>query len=95
MTITHYFRMRSEVDLLFEGYKSREGTKDEVGVTKIECAAGPLRQLRFVTQRAFRNLVRNPQATIMQCMVMVIFAFLNGIIFFQIDDSATYGIQNR
>ena len=87
--------MRSELDPVYEEYKARKGTKDEVVVIKIEYPTSPLTQLRYVTQRTLRNMVRNPQQTIMQIMVMVIFALIVGIIYFQVDDSKSFGIQNR
>ena len=87
--------MRSETDPVFDEYKSKKGTKEEVTVSKIQYASSPARQLRYVMQCAVRNVIRNPQATIMQVVVMIIFAVLVGVIYFQIDDSAAYGIQNR
>ena len=87
--------MRSELDPVYEEYNARKGTKDEVVVSKIEYPTSPLTQLRYVTQRTLRNMVRNPQQTIMQIMVMVIFALIVGIIYFQVDDSKSFGIQNR
>lgn len=58
--------MRTELDPVFTEFQARKGTKDEVSVEKIEYAASPLRQMRYVTQRAVKNLIRNPQATILQ-----------------------------
>ena len=87
--------MRSELDPVYEEYDSRKGTKDEVVVSKIEYPTSPFTQFRYVTQRALRNMVRNPQQTVMQIIVMVFLALVIGIIYFQIDDSMSYGIQNR
>ncbi|NXU16019.1 ABCG2 protein, partial [Pardalotus punctatus] len=53
-----------------------------------------LHQLKWVSKRAFKNLIGNPQASIAQVFVTALLGLIVGAIFFGIkDDSA--GLQNR
>ncbi|XP_035668586.1 broad substrate specificity ATP-binding cassette transporter ABCG2-like isoform X1 [Branchiostoma floridae] len=54
-----------------------------------------LHQCKVVIKRTLKNLVRNPQASVAQVMLNIIFALIIGIIYLQIDDSASTGVQNR
>ena len=89
------FRLKEELDPTYEDYKRRKGTKDEIIPDKIDYATGFFTQMTHVTQRTLMNVLRNPMSTVMQVIVMIVFAILVGIIYLQIDDSAKFGIQNR
>ncbi|XP_078659313.1 broad substrate specificity ATP-binding cassette transporter ABCG2-like [Branchiostoma floridae x Branchiostoma belcheri] len=52
-------------------------------------------QCKVVIKRTVKNLVRNPQASIAQVTLNIIFALIIGIIYLQIDASASTGVQNR
>ncbi|XP_041364342.1 broad substrate specificity ATP-binding cassette transporter ABCG2-like [Gigantopelta aegis] len=54
-----------------------------------------LTQLRLVSARTLINLIRNPQTSIFQMLVMIIFALIVGTIYFDINSSVESGIQNR
>ncbi|XP_078061052.1 broad substrate specificity ATP-binding cassette transporter ABCG2 isoform X2 [Mustelus asterias] len=51
-------------------------------------------QLKWVTKRSFKNLLRNPQASIAQVLVTLVLGLIVGAIFFGVQDNLT-GIQNR
>ncbi len=87
--------MQSEIDPIIQDFERRKGLKEGIQVQKIEYATSFPRQLRFVAQRAIRNLIRNPQATVLQVVIMIVFALLVGLIYFDIDSSYDYGTQNR
>ena len=54
-----------------------------------------LHQLRVVTGRTLTNIVRNPMATVVQLIVMLMFGTIIGSIYFQVDNSIQSGLQNR
>ncbi|XP_066549196.1 broad substrate specificity ATP-binding cassette transporter ABCG2 isoform X1 [Amia ocellicauda] len=51
-------------------------------------------QLYWVTKRSFKNLIRNPQASVAQILVSVVLGLIVGAIFFGVKLDNT-GIQNR
>ncbi|KAM9329529.1 broad substrate specificity ATP-binding cassette transporter ABCG2 [Gastrophryne carolinensis] len=53
-----------------------------------------LHQLKWVCKRSFKNLIRNPQASIAEVMVTTILALIVGAIFFGVKLDSN-GIQNR
>lgn len=61
---------------------------------KITYATSFCSQLMTVSGRAVKNIVRNPQTSIMQLVVTVIFAVIVGAIYFQLKKDEN-GIQNR
>ncbi|PAA62302.1 hypothetical protein BOX15_Mlig016278g1 [Macrostomum lignano] len=53
------------------------------------------RQLAVVSQRATKNLLRNPQTSIAQLVLNVLFSVLVGLIYLQIPADTISGVQNR
>ncbi len=62
--------MRAELDPVLAEFSQKASSGRMAPPQVIEYASTPLRQLRYVTQRAVKNLVRNPQATVLQVSVM-------------------------
>ncbi|CAK9300247.1 unnamed protein product [Gordionus sp. m RMFG-2023] len=52
-------------------------------------------QLRIVSKRTVMNLYRNPQPIFVQSFTMMIYSFIVGTIYFNVDNSASFGLQNR
>uniref|UniRef100_A0A8C3SKQ7 ABC-2 type transporter transmembrane domain-containing protein n=1 Tax=Chelydra serpentina TaxID=8475 RepID=A0A8C3SKQ7_CHESE len=63
-------------------------------VNKVTYANGFFTQLYWVSKRAIKNLIRNPQASVAQIAVTIILALIVGAIFFGVKLDRT-GIQNR
>uniref|UniRef100_UPI00398F26ED broad substrate specificity ATP-binding cassette transporter ABCG2 n=1 Tax=Pristiophorus japonicus TaxID=55135 RepID=UPI00398F26ED len=87
---THYHEMISELNKLSQGKNG-----DSISVSRrITYATSFCQQLKWVTKRSFKNLLRNPQASVAQVMVSLILGLIMGAIFFGVQDDMT-GIQNR
>ncbi|XP_055877711.1 broad substrate specificity ATP-binding cassette transporter ABCG2-like isoform X2 [Biomphalaria glabrata] len=63
--------------------------------TKIEYNTSFFTQLLTVSKRCIKNISRNPHVSIMQFVVIAIFALIVGGVYFQINKSKESGIQNR
>ncbi|XP_077999180.1 broad substrate specificity ATP-binding cassette transporter ABCG2-like [Glandiceps talaboti] len=68
---------------------------EEVSMEELGYANGFLKQLSYLSRRTVMNLIRNPFISVMQMVIMLIFAAVVGIIYWQVDDSLSSGIQNR
>ncbi|VDL89874.1 unnamed protein product [Schistocephalus solidus] len=53
------------------------------------------RQMRVICWRTFLNLIRDPQASIVQTLVYLFFAVSMGVVYFGLDRSLETGLQNR
>jgi ATP-binding cassette, subfamily G (WHITE), member 2 len=60
-----------------------------------EYSTGFLTQLRYVSKRTILNLVRNPQTSMLQLVIVLFFALIVGVIYLQLDDNVDSAIQNR
>lgn len=54
-----------------------------------------LTQLYYLSQRTVLNIVRNPVASIMQVVVMIMFGFIVGLLYYQLENEYRSGVQNR
>ncbi|CAM4591171.1 broad substrate specificity ATP-binding cassette transporter ABCG2 [Caretta caretta] len=63
-------------------------------VNEVTYANGFFTQLYWVSKRAIKNLIRNPQASVAQIAVTIILALIVGAIFFRVKLDQS-GIQNR
>ncbi|XP_041056944.1 broad substrate specificity ATP-binding cassette transporter ABCG2-like [Carcharodon carcharias] len=87
---TYYSEIMSELKKLSQG-------KDENPVSdsrRITYTTSFFHQLKWVTKRSFKNLLRNPQASIAQMLVVIFLGLIVGAIFFGVPDDLA-GIQNR
>ncbi|XP_005109370.3 broad substrate specificity ATP-binding cassette transporter ABCG2 [Aplysia californica] len=85
-------KVQDELDPILETYH-REGQTVQVRAISYKSSFGT--QLVTVSGRALKNLIRNPQASIMQFVIVALFAAIVGGVYFQIDHSLKSGIQNR
>ncbi|XP_033741263.1 broad substrate specificity ATP-binding cassette transporter ABCG2-like isoform X2 [Pecten maximus] len=90
-----YQSIKSYVEPIHNSYLEKKQAGTVVRMPKVEYATSFLTQFSVVSQRTMKNLIRNPQTSIMQVMVMVVFGAIVGAIYWQIDDDCTSGIQNR
>ncbi|XP_069124330.1 broad substrate specificity ATP-binding cassette transporter ABCG2-like isoform X1 [Argopecten irradians] len=90
-----YQSLKSHVEPIHKSYMEKKETGTVVRMPKVEYATSFFTQFLIVSQRTLKNLIRNPQTSIMQVMVMVVFGAIVGAIYWQIDDDCTSGIQNR
>ncbi|XP_033097350.1 broad substrate specificity ATP-binding cassette transporter ABCG2-like, partial [Anneissia japonica] len=81
---------KKELSLLWTNHKDSE----DVAQRKIEYQSSFLKQMSVVSRRAILNLIRNPAAARMQMIMMTFLALIVGVIYFDVDDSITSGIQN-
>ncbi|NXO01319.1 ABCG2 protein, partial [Rhinopomastus cyanomelas] len=83
-----------ETKMALENISLGNQKKTKAIFQRITYANSFLHQLKWVSQRTFKNLVRNPQASIAQLCVTAVLGLLVGAIFFGLtEDSA--GLQNR
>ncbi|XP_067902602.1 broad substrate specificity ATP-binding cassette transporter ABCG2-like [Heterodontus francisci] len=87
---TYYSEMLSKLTTLSQG-KSRDSMPVSIRITY---ATSFCHQLKWVTKRSFKNLLRNPQASIAQLLVSLILGLIVGAIFFGVQNDTT-GLQNR
>ncbi|XP_078269100.1 broad substrate specificity ATP-binding cassette transporter ABCG2-like [Rhinoraja longicauda] len=74
---------------------SREDLGEAFLVSReITYATSFFHQLKWVTRRSYKNLLRNPQASVFQVMVSLALGLMVGAIFFQVENNMA-GIQNR
>ncbi|XP_072039145.1 broad substrate specificity ATP-binding cassette transporter ABCG2-like [Amphiura filiformis] len=69
--------------------------EDDTGVINVGYPTSFFTQLYYCSKRAFLNMKRNPKSSYGQILVTCFFAFIVGGIFFQLEESATSGIQDR
>ncbi|XP_067850614.1 broad substrate specificity ATP-binding cassette transporter ABCG2 [Heptranchias perlo] len=87
---TYCSEMISELNKLSQGQNG-----DSASVPRrITYATSFCHQLKWVTKRSFKNLIRNPQASVAQVMVSVLLGLIMGAIFFGVKNDMI-GIQNR
>lgn len=79
---------------ILQRFTARQGSVRFSKGEKITYATSFCSQLMTVSGRAVKNIVRNPQTSIMQLVVTVIFAVIVGAIYYQLKKDEN-GIQNR
>jgi len=84
----------AEVNPILKSYESSQNGL-EVDRLKVDYTTSFLTQLKYVSGRTIKNLIRNPQTSIMQTFTMIIFGLIVGTIYFDLDTSLQFGIQNR
>lgn len=62
---------------------------------KVEAARSFTTEIRYLSQRTLRNVVRNPALALSQVMASIIIGFLLGLMFFNLEKTDDPGIQNR
>jgi ATP-binding cassette subfamily G (WHITE) protein 2 len=88
-------RNEQELTPLLALYEERKKNGTELELERGEYSNTFATQLKYVAKRTILNVVRNPQTTVLQLMVMLIFGVVVGLIFLRIGDTFDAGIQNR
>ncbi|XP_064366458.1 broad substrate specificity ATP-binding cassette transporter ABCG2 isoform X2 [Dromaius novaehollandiae] len=83
-----------ETKAILENFSLGNKKKTKVIFRQITYASSFCHQLKWVSKRAFKNLIGNPQASIAQLCVTTFLGLLVGAIFFGVKDDYT-GLQNR
>ncbi|XP_071951918.1 broad substrate specificity ATP-binding cassette transporter ABCG2-like isoform X2 [Antedon mediterranea] len=91
LSSSHNTKLEEDLDLIWKNHNETQ----EVEIRKIEYQTSFFKQMRIVARRAFLNLLRNPEASLLQIIMLTVLALIVGIIFFDVDDSIQIGIQNR
>nr|XP_022314885.1 ATP-binding cassette sub-family G member 2-like isoform X2 [Crassostrea virginica] len=78
-----------------EEYQTKVAQNQVVRLPPIQYNTSFLRQLMICSGRTTKNIIRNPQTSVMQLFVILIFAAIVGGIYWQVDDDCKSGIQNR
>uniref|UniRef100_A0A5S6MTA5 Putative nucleotidyltransferase MAB21L1 n=1 Tax=Xenopus tropicalis TaxID=8364 RepID=A0A5S6MTA5_XENTR len=89
-TTSYYLETKAELEKMSLGKK----IKSNFFARQITYNTSFLHQLKWVCKRSFKNLLRNPQASIAQVMVTLVLALIVGAIFFGVKEDVS-GIQNR
>ncbi|KAK7113491.1 broad substrate specificity ATP-binding cassette transporter ABCG2-like isoform X2 [Littorina saxatilis] len=90
-----YSKLTAELEPIKQDFHRRSQDGTLVLMKKVEYATSFVTQFRVVCARTVKNLIRSPQASILQLIIMVIFALIVGAVYFQISSTMTDGIQNR
>ncbi|XP_074130937.1 broad substrate specificity ATP-binding cassette transporter ABCG2 [Sminthopsis crassicaudata] len=90
LSSTYFKETKAELDKFSVGIQKMKTTvfKETVYITSF------FHQLKWVSKRSFKNLLRSPQASIAQVMITTFLGLVVGAIFFGLKDDPT-GIQNR
>uniref|UniRef100_A0A8D2PR11 ATP binding cassette subfamily G member 2 (Junior blood group) n=1 Tax=Zosterops lateralis melanops TaxID=1220523 RepID=A0A8D2PR11_ZOSLA len=83
-----------ETRAYLENISSGNKKKTKALFRQITYANSFLHQLKWVSRRTFKNLIRNPQASIAQLLITALLGVIVGAIYFGLEDNAA-GIQNR
>ncbi|XP_071829124.1 broad substrate specificity ATP-binding cassette transporter ABCG2-like isoform X2 [Apostichopus japonicus] len=84
-------------ELKKEASRITQDLRAEVGFQQqlISYPSSFLKQLSELAKRAVKNIIRNPFLTVIQTTTIILFSLIVGMIYFQLDQSLEYGIQNR
>ncbi|NXJ81742.1 ABCG2 protein, partial [Trogon melanurus] len=83
-----------ETKAVLENISSGNKKKTKAIFRQITYANSFLHQLKWVSKRAFKNLIGNPQASIAQVCVTIVLGLVVGAIFFGLEEDSA-GLQNR
>jgi len=87
--------LQAEINPILKAFEGQNADGTDVQRVKGEYTTSFAVQLGHVSARTVKNLVRNPQTSILQMGIMVIFGLIVGVIYFGVDNSLQFGIQNR
>lgn len=92
---SHYQRLQSQLQPIMNQFTDNKMAGTVVRMRRIEYASSFFKQFLIVSERTLKNLWRNPQTSILQVVVMLVFAAIVGAVYWQIDNDCKSGIQNR
>ncbi|XP_071128832.1 broad substrate specificity ATP-binding cassette transporter ABCG2-like isoform X1 [Mytilus edulis] len=88
-------RLQNQMNPILQQYQHAVETNTVKVLPKIEYATSAFTQFRAVSGRTILNLLRNPQLSVMQWLVLIIFGLIVGAIYWQLEKDCVTGIQNR
>ncbi|XP_061166082.1 broad substrate specificity ATP-binding cassette transporter ABCG2-like [Saccostrea echinata] len=88
-------KVQSEVMAIYDEYQSKLARKELVQLPPVQYNTSFFTQLLICSGRTIKNIARNPQTSVMQLFVILIFAAIVGGIYWQIENDCKSGIQNR
>lgn len=90
---THKIVM-DELEEIYQSYQ-HDLERGVIEKRKIGYQTSFFTQLSVLSGRVVKNIIRNPQTSIMQFVVVIFFGMIVGFVYYQIDSSPETGIQNR
>ncbi|CAL1529862.1 unnamed protein product [Lymnaea stagnalis] len=90
-----YQIVKDELKPIMDAHQQDAGGGNTIRIRKVEYKTSFGVQLLTVSQRCIKNIARNPQVSIMQFVVIAIFALIVGGVYFDMSKSKDSGIQNR
>ncbi|KAM7537287.1 hypothetical protein Aperf_G00000074705 [Anoplocephala perfoliata] len=92
---SEYMIIQNEVSAAHNQITNETNYVKPAGSEHIGYPVSFLRQIRIVCWRTILSLIRDPQASIVQTLVYLLFAVSMGIVYFDLGKSLESGIQNR
>lgn len=92
---TLHSRLQNEMKPILQQYHHAVETNTVQILPKIRYATSAFTQFRIVSGRTILNLLRNPQLSVMQWFVLMVFGLIVGAIYWKLDNDCVTGIQNR
>ncbi|XP_048579774.1 broad substrate specificity ATP-binding cassette transporter ABCG2 [Nematostella vectensis] len=93
-TSSHAQQIAEEIRPILDEFYNNERSLGYPDVKEVGYATSFLTQLYYVSGRAVKNILRNPQTSVVQMFTMVIFAVIVGAIYYNQTDGPS-GLQNR
>ncbi|XP_016850781.2 broad substrate specificity ATP-binding cassette transporter ABCG2 [Anolis carolinensis] len=96
--LTNYYRQSTYYEQLQEDLKSLQSSQShslDVAPSKPKYVTSFIHQLYIVSCRNVKQLLRNPQTSIGQLLLGVVFSLLVGLIYYQIPNTLPEALQNR
>ncbi|XP_071951994.1 broad substrate specificity ATP-binding cassette transporter ABCG2-like [Antedon mediterranea] len=96
-TLVEYFNKSKYNTVLEEEERKLTGLhrSDSFVEQVIDYPTSVFKQFAVLSKRAFTNMIRNPQTSSLQVLIMVVLGIFVGGLFWQLDTSQSSGIQNR
>ncbi|KAJ8022612.1 ATP-binding cassette sub-family G member 2 [Holothuria leucospilota] len=89
----HSTLLQDEARQILKGIPTKEESKIQEQIITYPCSFP--KQLSHVSRRAVLNIIRNPFLTVAGTVIVIILSAIIGGIYFQLDNSIEFGIQNR
>lgn len=90
-----YLKINSELEHIMLTHKDPLNLKSSQQLQQPKYVTSFFTQLFYVSQRTLKNVIRNPAAAIAQCLMMLVFGFIVGALYYKISDDAVNAIQDR
>ncbi|CAG5128016.1 unnamed protein product, partial [Candidula unifasciata] len=88
-------KVSDELNLIWGEHMREVNSGNDIQIRKIEYKSSFATQIITVSGRCIKNVVRNPQVSVMQFAVISVFALIVGAVYFKTSSSKETAIQNR